>query len=766
MIIRIVEGTQGIQGTVSGTDQTVAALTNADDHTSHNVLRVWVENQGSGEYVEKSGDTMTGTLIVPDITAVSGTFTDSLFIGGLLSKYNAGLYNDGIYNLGARSTLDNTSISTESGIFSTSLTISGTPVATGTSFVPGDYVAKSGDTMTGDLWIDSADLTVSGGVKFVDSAGGGFQFLDYGGLGHPSISWFQQGGDSPKWQMQAADVDPPVWVLWDRGNGGAEHRGNRIVVASGSPGLLQRTSANFTIGQSGNVWILPPTSEGVAPDGHEALHVTGSGLFEGGLVATETVSGTDFYTANITSTGTVTAPTGTFAESLTISGTPIDLTAISNVVEDTTPQLGGNLDVNGQQIVSVGGGDINIVSDDDISIYTLAANGDATLGAYGTDGQVIITAGGAGGDVLVAAVEGVVIGGQVATVIASPTTIVTGSLTVGAEPGASLVVSGTVSGTEFYTGAITATDTLNVPYYASNAIPSITFGDDPDTGIGRRGENNMVIIANGVQSCRFTHNHVFADVPFLNNNGSISEPTYGFINDQDTGMYLKENLSGNLGFTCSGTEIVAMSGTGNTTDGMGVLGNLTVTGTVGADTGTFDDSLTISGTPVASGTSIYEGADGLQYAWDSTRQKNLSVSRQTLQFGRNLATEWFGWAVLNPAGGAVVGFDVLPSALPRAATITSITAGGATVSGEPYVRVENLNYYPEVKVNDALIEIILEGPRDGSKESRVVAISGGLNIDVDYGYGLQCTCLTENSMTDGGQMADPICSIELAWRDS
>ncbi len=109
------------------------------------------------------------------------------------------------------------------GTFSESLTVSGLPVATGTSFVPGDYVAKSGDTMTGDLWMDEANLTVSGGVKFVDSAGGGFQFRDYGGLGHPSISWFQGEGDSPKWQMQAADISPsPVWVLWDRGNGGAE----------------------------------------------------------------------------------------------------------------------------------------------------------------------------------------------------------------------------------------------------------------------------------------------------------------------------------------------------------------------------------------------------------------------------------------------------------------------------------------------------------------------------------------------------------------
>ena len=35
--------------------------------------------------------------------------------------------------------------------------------------------------------------------------------------------------------------------------------------------------------------------------------------------------------------------------------------ALDNIVEDTTPQLGGDLDVNGNDIVSVSNGDINLV---------------------------------------------------------------------------------------------------------------------------------------------------------------------------------------------------------------------------------------------------------------------------------------------------------------------------------------------------------------------------------------------------------------------
>jgi len=64
-------------------------------------------------------------------------------------------------------------------------------------------------------------------------------------------------------------------------------------------------------------------------------------------------------TGNINITGTVTATT--------INGT------IGNVVEDTTPQLGGDLDVNGNDIVSTSNADINI-SPNGIGRVTLGAS--------------------------------------------------------------------------------------------------------------------------------------------------------------------------------------------------------------------------------------------------------------------------------------------------------------------------------------------------------------------------------------------------------
>jgi hypothetical protein len=63
---------------------------------------------------------------------------------------------------------------------------------------------------------------------------------------------------------------------------------------------------------------------------------------------------------------------------------------LSNVVEDTTPQLGGNLDVNGQSIVSVSNGDIAITPNGTGSIIL---DGLTWPSADGSADQVLKTAG-------------------------------------------------------------------------------------------------------------------------------------------------------------------------------------------------------------------------------------------------------------------------------------------------------------------------------------------------------------------------------------
>ena len=64
--------------------------------------------------------------------------------------------------------------------------------------------------------------------------------------------------------------------------------------------------------------------------------------------------------------------------------------SISNIVEDTTPQLGGDLDVNGNSIVSVSAGDIAITPDTTGNVVLDGLNWPQ---ADGTNGQALITNG-------------------------------------------------------------------------------------------------------------------------------------------------------------------------------------------------------------------------------------------------------------------------------------------------------------------------------------------------------------------------------------
>ena len=102
----------------------------------------------------------------------------------------------------------------------------------------------------------------------------------------------------------------------------------------------------------------------------------------------------DGQTYNITTTGTVTygtlndgttALTATVVELNYVDGvtsniqTQLDAKGtLSNIVEDTTPQLGGNLDVNGQDIVSTSNGDIDL---DPNGTGVVVFKGNATKGA-------------------------------------------------------------------------------------------------------------------------------------------------------------------------------------------------------------------------------------------------------------------------------------------------------------------------------------------------------------------------------------------------
>lgn len=97
---------------------------------------------------------------------------------------------------------------------------------------------------------------------------------------------------------------------------------------------------------------------------------------------------------NVTLTGDNTAKTVT----ITAAGG----SGITDVVQDTSPQLGGDLDVNGRSIVSASNGNINITPNGSGNISLSPATGKIILGAAdwpsttGSAGQVLTTSGGTG----------------------------------------------------------------------------------------------------------------------------------------------------------------------------------------------------------------------------------------------------------------------------------------------------------------------------------------------------------------------------------
>ena len=118
------------------------------------------------------------------------------------------------------------------------------------------------------------------------------------------------------------------------------------------------------------------------------------GLFESG-----TYSVTTFDTAEFKLNGT--AVTATATELNLLDG---KTAVIGNVVEDTTPQLGGNLDLNSSDIT--GSGDINItgtidasgaITTPDVLTTDVQASGSAGVNIKNSGGTSLISAGGGGG---------------------------------------------------------------------------------------------------------------------------------------------------------------------------------------------------------------------------------------------------------------------------------------------------------------------------------------------------------------------------------
>jgi hypothetical protein len=122
---------------------------------------------------------------------------------------------------------------------------------------------------------------------------------------------------------------------------------------------------------------------------------------------------------------------------------------LNNVVEDTTPQLGGNLDVNGQSIVSVSAGDISITPD---TTGNVIIDGLKHPQADGTTGQFLKTDG--AGQLAFATVTQAT-GNELENVVEDTTPQLGGNLDVQANSITTSTVNGGITLTPNGTGNVT-----------------------------------------------------------------------------------------------------------------------------------------------------------------------------------------------------------------------------------------------------------------------------------------------------------------------
>jgi hypothetical protein len=166
-------------------------------------------------------------------------------------------------------------------------------------------------------------------------------------------------------------------------------------------------NANKLVGgsYSGNTLELPTGFGPIVTSGYETS----------GVIVKASTDNTTFKTWQFKPDGTTQFPAFTFPAadgtanyvlktngSGTLSWTAMS-SGIANVVEDTTPQLGGNLDVNGQSIVSASNGDIAITPNgtgkvvlDGLNWPTADGTADQVLKTNGSGQLSFVTAGGGG----------------------------------------------------------------------------------------------------------------------------------------------------------------------------------------------------------------------------------------------------------------------------------------------------------------------------------------------------------------------------------
>jgi hypothetical protein len=88
----------------------------------------------------------------------------------------------------------------------------------------------------------------------------------------------------------------------------------------------------------------------------------------------------------------------------------------------------------------------------------------------------------------------------------------------------------------------------------TQAQPSLCFQNDIDTGLYRPNANHLRVVANNEILADFNTTHFRSRKPLHSENGSVTAPTYSFEADDDTGIYRKG--ANNIAITTGGVEKV------------------------------------------------------------------------------------------------------------------------------------------------------------------------------------------------------------------
>ena len=244
---------------------------------------------------------------------------------------------------------------------SNNLTVGGTTTLGATSF--GDAnITNVGSIALDTITNDGTDITLdSGGDIILDAAGNEVFFKSSG----TSILEFKHDSGDAVFTVSTADKNFTI-----KGTDGA----SAITALDIDMALAGKATFNGDVVVGGDLTITgDDLVMGTNTAGH-LLIADGTNFNPtavGDLSEISSVANDDVFIAVDTSGGGLKKIT----RSTIVSGLAVSGSSIANVVEDTTPQLGGSLDVNGQDIVSVSNGNI-----------TITPNGSGVLRIDGSNG--------------------------------------------------------------------------------------------------------------------------------------------------------------------------------------------------------------------------------------------------------------------------------------------------------------------------------------------------------------------------------------------